>query len=61
MKNVRIRGRLSLVWLLALAVLLYTGVCLLNEAKRQKSQAAEVFVNGGVYEKSNVTIKDLLE
>lgn len=61
MKNIYIKGRLSLIWLLALTVLLYTGFNLLREAKEKNAQSAEVFANGGVYEKPNASFKDLLE
>lgn len=61
MKRIRIKGKLSLVWLLALAVLLYTGINLVCEAREQQNKSAEVFAGGGVYQKPNASLKDLLE
>ncbi len=60
MKDICIKGRLGILWLLALALLLYTGISLVREAGEREEQAAEVFANGGVYQKPNTSIKDLL-
>lgn len=60
MNGFRIKGKISLIWLLALAALLYTGVRLVAEANERNERSAEVFANGGVYENANISLKDLL-
>lgn len=60
MKKLRLCGKLSLVWLLALAVLLYTGIRLVGIAKERREIAAEVFADGRDYEKPNTTFAELL-
>lgn len=60
MKKLRLCGKLSLVWLLALAVLLYTGIRLVGIAKERREIAAEVFADGRDYEEPNTTFAELL-
>lgn len=60
MKKLRLCGKLSLVWLLALAVLVYTGIRLVGIAKERREIAAEVFADGRGYEKPNTTFAELL-
>lgn len=60
MRKLRICGRLSLAWLLALAVLLYTGVRLVGIARDRREIAAEVFANGRGYERPNTALTELL-
>lgn len=60
MRKLRICGKLSLVWLLALAVLLCTGIRLVGIAKERRESAAEVFANGRDYEKPNAALTELL-
>lgn len=60
MKKLRLCGKLSLVWLLALAVLLYTGIRLVGIAKERREIAAEVFADGRDNEKPNTTFAELL-
>ena len=60
MKQMRIRGKLSIVWILALAALLYTGIKFVRDAENRKEAAAEAFASGSTYEPPNTALTDLL-
>ncbi len=60
MKNIRISGKLSLIWVLALAAILCIGYNLIKDADQDKKAAAEVFNQGGTYQGFNNSLLDLL-
>lgn len=60
MRGIRIRGRLCLAWLLALAVILYTGANFAKEAEKRRMESAEVFAGGAQSARPNVSVMDLL-
>ena len=55
MKNFKLSGKFSFIWLLALAVLLITGIRLVRETANDRENAVEAFAQNGAYPKLNNT------
>lgn len=60
MRKLRVCGKISLVWLLAFAVLVSTGIRLVAIAKERRETAAEVFADGREYKRPNTAFTELL-
>lgn len=60
MKNIKLSGKLSIVWVLALAAILYMGYNLISDVREDEKTAAEVFNQNGSYPKMNNSLLDLL-
>lgn len=60
MKNIKLSGKISFIWLLALAALLYTGIRLVKEADSNREAAVQVFTENGTYPSLNNTFVDLM-
>ncbi len=56
----RFSGKLTLLWLISLALILYSGIALVKKAKHEEEKSASVFANGGVYEGANIGFTDLM-
>lgn len=56
----RISGKISLLWILSLALILFCGIKLVKKAIREEKEAASVFTTGGVYEGANTGFLDLM-
>lgn len=61
MKNIRISGKLSFIWLLALTALIITGIRFYKEVQAEKQEAVQTFAEQGKYPSSNNTFMDLME
>ena len=61
--GIHLSGRFSLLWLLVLAAVLYTGVRLIKKAVREDGEAIEVFAEAQEqnYQPSNKSFLDLLK
>lgn len=60
MKNIKISGKISFLWLLALAALLYTGIRLIKVTEEDREEAVQVFAENGTYPSLNNTFMDLM-
>lgn len=60
MNNIKLSGKISFIWVLALAVIIYTGYRMVTDAKETKNAAAQVFTEQGSYPSANTAIMDLL-
>jgi len=59
-KGIKIGGHFSFLWLLVLAAILYTGVCLIKKAARDSRAAVDVFTTEEVIKPVNNGFIDLL-
>lgn len=60
MQKIKLSGKLSLVWLLAILAVLYTGARLVQKSKADREAAVQVFTENGSYPSQNNAIMDLL-
>lgn len=60
MKNIKLSGKMTFVWMLALVALLYTGIRIIAAAERDREEAVEVFTENGTYPSLNNTFMDLM-
>ncbi len=56
----RISGKLSLLWLLCLALILYLGIVLVKNSIKKEDEAVSVFTSGTRYEGANIGFFDLM-
>ena len=60
MEKIKLSGKLSLVWILAVLAVLYTGYRLVEKTKTDREAAVQVFTENGSYPSLNNSIMDLL-
>jgi len=60
MKNIKLSGKFSFIWLLALAVLIITGIRFYNEVQADREEAVQTFAEQGEYPSVNNTFMDLM-
>jgi len=60
MNNIRLSGKISIIWALALAAILFTGYRMVKDAKETEKAAAQVFTEQGSYPSANTAIMDLM-
>ncbi len=56
----KLSGKLTILWLISLALLFYCGIVLVKKAVREEKEAASVFTSGGEYQGANSGFLDLM-
>ncbi len=56
----RLSGKISLLWFICFALLVFSGIALVKKAYSAEKEAASVFTSGGAYEGANTNFLDLM-
>lgn len=59
-QKIKISGRPSLLWLVALSLIIIVGVILVKDYRAYMSEAVNVFADGGSYTPPNNSFTDLM-